>query len=342
VSAPAYFPSIGIAVIRLINSSAETLLRTTQNLAVGQPLRQLAPELDAQLDSEEREGIIQFASGGDPRTLAVKRVKVEGGHVITFDDITDQLQDQRRAAWSDVARRIAHEIKNPLTPIQLAAERLQRRYAKEITSDVGTFERLTGTIVRQVGDLRRMVDEFSSFARMPKPVFQPESIEEIARQVLFLHEVAHPDIRFTLDAPEPPPVMVCDRRQLGQALTNVVKNGIEAIGGRREEGRGGGEDAIAMRIAQSEQRLVIEISDTGIGLPVERGRLTEPYVTTRVKGTGLGLAIVKKIVEEHFGTIEFDDAAGGGTIVRLVFDAEALARLEGVRDAQPEQTLTSG
>jgi two-component system nitrogen regulation sensor histidine kinase NtrY len=329
-------------VIRLINSSAETLLRTTQNLAVGQPLRQLAPELDAQLDSEEREGIIQFASGGDPRTLAVKRVKVEGGHVITFDDITDQLQDQRRAAWSDVARRIAHEIKNPLTPIQLAAERLQRRYAKEITSDVGTFERLTGTIVRQVGDLRRMVDEFSSFARMPKPVFQPESIEEIARQVLFLHEVAHPDIRFTLDAPEPPPVMVCDRRQLGQALTNVVKNGIEAIGGRREEGRGGGEDAIAMRIAQSEQRLVIEISDTGIGLPVERGRLTEPYVTTRVKGTGLGLAIVKKIVEEHFGMIEFDDAAGGGTIVRLVFDAEALVRLDGVRDAQPEQTLASG
>jgi two-component system nitrogen regulation sensor histidine kinase NtrY len=328
--------------IRLMNSSAEALLKTGQTQAVGQSLRQLAPELDEQLDSEAREDIIQFASGGEPRTLAVKRVRVEGGHVITFDDITDQLLDQRRAAWSDVARRIAHEIKNPLTPIQLAAERLQRRYAKEITSDVGTFERLTGTIVRQVGDLRRMVDEFSSFARMPKPVFREEAIAEVASQALFLHEVAHPDIHFSLDAPEPSPVLICDRRQLGQALTNIVKNGVEAIQQKREEGRAGGEDRIEVRIGETGGGLAVEIRDTGIGLPAERGRLTEPYMTTRVKGTGLGLAIVKKIVEEHFGTIEFDDAPGGGATVRLVFDLRNLARLGGGHASQPEQNVVNG
>jgi two-component system nitrogen regulation sensor histidine kinase NtrY len=313
--------------IRLINSSAEALLKTAKDAAVGQPLARLAPELDAQLDSDEREGIVQLASAGEPRTLAVKRVKVEGGHVLTFDDITEQLLDQRRAAWSDVARRIAHEIKNPLTPIQLAAERLQRRYGKEIGSDPETFEQLTGTIVRQVGDLRRMVDEFSSFARMPKPVFNEEPVAEIARHALFLHEVAHPDIDFRLEAPEPSPLLVCDRRQLGQALTNIVKNGVEAIQQKREDRKSESDDSITIRILEGEGRVCIEIADTGMGLPAERSTLTEPYVTTRVKGTGLGLAIVKKIVEEHFGSIEFEDRKGGGTLVRLVFDAETLGRL---------------
>jgi two-component system nitrogen regulation sensor histidine kinase NtrY len=325
-------------VVRLTNSSAEALLKTGKDQAVGQKLAALAPELDAHLDSEEREDIIQFASGGEPRTLAVKRVKVEGGHVLTFDDITEQLLDQRRAAWSDVARRIAHEIKNPLTPIQLAAERLQRRYGSEIT-DGPTFERLTGTIVRQVGDMRRMVDEFSSFARMPKPIFRRESLAEIARQALFLHEVAHPDIAFRLEAPEPSPALVCDRRQLGQALTNIVKNGVEAIQQKREEGRKGEEDEIVLTLSEGEGRVRIEVSDTGIGLPGERGRLTEPYMTTRAKGTGLGLAIVKKIVEEHFGSVEFDDSPGGGTRVRLVFDPEALARLEGSGVHQQEENV---
>jgi two-component system nitrogen regulation sensor histidine kinase NtrY len=313
--------------VRLINSSAEGLLKTSKEQAVGQRLAALAPELAAQLDSDEREGIVQLASGGEPRTLAVKRVKVEGGFVLTFDDITEQLLDQRRAAWSDVARRIAHEIKNPLTPIQLAAERLQRRYGKEIESDPETFGQLTGTIVRQVGDLRRMVDEFSSFARMPKPVFREEAIGEVARHALFLHEVAHPDIRFSLDVPDPSPILVCDRRQLGQAITNIVKNGVEAIQQRRDEGRKGGADEIAMTIREDGPRLIIEISDTGIGLPAERGRLTEPYMTTRAKGTGLGLAIVKKIVEEHFGSIDFEDRPGGGSRVRLVFDSESLSRI---------------
>ena len=178
-------------------------------------------------------------------------MQVRGGHVLTFDDITQQLLDQRRAAWSDVARRIAHEIKNPLTPIQLAAERLQRRYGKEIQSDPATFERLTGTIVRQVGDLRRMVDEFSSFARMPKPRLRAEPLADIARQALFLHEVAHPEIGFSLDAPDPSPVLVCDRRQLGQALTNIVKNGVEAIERKSEVGEGDqGRRRIAMTIGE--------------------------------------------------------------------------------------------
>ena len=327
--------------VRLINSSAEALLKTGNKEAVGESLSVLAPELDAQLDAEEREDIIQFATGGEPRTLAVKRVRVEGGHVLTFDDITDQLLDQRRAAWSDVARRIAHEIKNPLTPIQLAAERLQRRYGGEITSDRPTFERLTGTIVRQVGDLRRMVDEFSSFARMPKPVFRPEAVSEIARQALFLHEVAHSDIRFTLDAPEPSPILVCDRRQLGQALTNIVKNGVEAIQQKRETFGAAGEERIEIGIQQRESQLCIEVTDSGIGLPQERARLTEPYMTTRVKGTGLGLAIVKKIVEEHFGSMEFDDAAGGGTLVRLVFDTDILGRLGGSETIQSDANVVS-
>jgi two-component system, NtrC family, nitrogen regulation sensor histidine kinase NtrY len=310
--------------------------------AVGRTLAELAPELDRQLDSEEREDIIQFASGGDPRTLAVKRVRVEGGHVLTFDDITEQLTDQRRAAWSDVARRIAHEIKNPLTPIQLAAERLQRRYGGEIASDPGTFERLTGTIVRQVGDLRRMVDEFSSFARMPKPVFRDEAVVDIARQALFLHEVAHPEIRFSLTAPDPHPRLVCDRRLLGQALTNIVKNGVEAIQQQQQESGQGGDGRIELVISEAEQRLRIDVTDTGVGLPADRRRITEPYMTTRSKGTGLGLAIVKKIVEEHFGTIEFADAEGGGTCVRLTFDTEILARVAAAGARQVEEQAANG
>jgi two-component system nitrogen regulation sensor histidine kinase NtrY len=328
--------------VRLINSSAEALLKMPKDAAVGQRLSVLAPELEAQLDAEAREDIIQFSSGGEPRTLAVKRVKVEGGHVLTFDDITDQLLDQRRAAWSDVARRIAHEIKNPLTPIQLAAERLQRRYAGEIASDRPTFERLTGTIIRQVGDLRRMVDEFSSFARMPKPVFREEAVNEVVRQALFLHEVAHPDIRFVLDAPEPSPILICDRRQLGQALTNVIKNAVEAVQQKREEGQGSGEQQVKVTIRENQTHLCVEIADTGIGLPQERGRLTEPYMTTRAKGTGLGLAIVKKIVEEHFGSMEFEDEPAGGTLVRLVFDTETLGRLGADATMASEDQVVNG
>lgn len=320
--------------IRLINSSAMALLRPGA-APVGRLLAEVAPELDAVLGGETREDIVQMTSGGEARTLAVKITRDEAGQVLTFDDITQQLLDQRRAAWSDVARRIAHEIKNPLTPIQLAAERLQRRYGKKIEGDDGTFAKLTDTIVRQVGDLRRMVDEFSSFARMPKPVFRPESILDVARQTLFLHEVAKPDIAFTLDAPDGLPPMVCDRRQLGQALTNLVKNAVEAVEARPVEQAGEAPGAIAMTIRDAEDaQLLLSISDNGIGLPAERERIVEPYMTTRARGTGLGLAIVKKIVEEHFGTMAFADRPGGGTVVTLCFDMATLERMAGEGDAK--------
>lgn len=313
--------------VRLMNASALALLRRSEEDSVGKPLGIIAPELDALLDAPEREAVAQVTVGGEARTLAVKITSDEAGQVLTFDDITQQLLDQRRAAWSDVARRIAHEIKNPLTPIQLAAERLQRRYGKQIEGGEGVFSQLTGTIVRQVGDLRRMVDEFSSFARMPKPLFRRESLLDIARQALFLHEVAHPTIRFELDVPEEPPSLVCDRRQMGQALTNVIKNAVEAIDARGE-GEALPQGAVALTIRQEDaHRILLTVADNGVGLPVERDRIVEPYMTTRSRGTGLGLAIVKKIVEEHLGTIAFADRDGGGTVVTICFDTEALDRL---------------
>ena len=315
--------------ILLINRSAENLLQREQETLEGVPLADVSPELDEFMLGEQREADVLLTSGSGQRTLAVKRVRYHQGAVITFDDITDQLSDQRRAAWSDIARRIAHEIKNPLTPIQLAAERLQRRFGKEISSDAETFERLTGTIVRQVGDLRRMVDEFSNFARMPKPIFRLENVHDIARQSLFLHEVAHPGIGFTLTPPQGEFRMVCDRRQLGQALSNVVKNAVEAIEARKSRGEHNlAGDKVDLKIREDDGHLIIDVTDTGVGLPEDRERLTEPYMTTRVRGTGLGLAIVKKIVEEHLGEIAFLDRPGGGTHVRIAFDAARLAHLE--------------
>jgi len=310
--------------IRLINRSAATLLKTGDGNPVGRQLSLIAPELGALIASEDREAIVEVDAGGEAKTLAVKITRAAEGPILTFDDITGQLLDQRRAAWSDVARRIAHEIKNPLTPIQLAAERLQRRYGKQIAADDGTFARLTDTIVRQVGDLRRMVDEFSSFARMPKPVFRSESLLDLARQTLFLHEVAHPQIRFVLQYDEPGPALVCDRRQISQALTNIVKNAVEAIEAKGEAS----DSAVSMTLSHDATSATIIVRDTGIGLPANRDRIAEPYVTTRARGTGLGLAIVTKIVEEHFGTIAFTDNDGGGTCVAIRFDTNALAALD--------------
>ncbi|WP_267386455.1 ATP-binding protein [Sphingomonas sp. GC_Shp_3] len=311
-------------MIRLINRSAATLLKTGDGNPVGRQLSLMAPELGALIASEDREAIVEVDAGGEAKTLAVKITRAAEGPILTFDDITGQLLDQRRAAWSDVARRIAHEIKNPLTPIQLAAERLQRRYGKQIVADDGTFARLTDTIVRQVGDLRRMVDEFSSFARMPKPMFRRESLLDLARQTLFLHEVAHPQIRFVLQYDEPGPALICDRRQISQALTNIVKNAVEAIEAKGESAEG----AVSMALSNDSMSATIVVRDTGVGLPANRDRIVEPYVTTRARGTGLGLAIVTKIVEEHFGTITFTDNPGGGTCVAIRFDTSALAALD--------------
>jgi two-component system nitrogen regulation sensor histidine kinase NtrY len=321
--------------ILLLNRSAENFLQKDQAEIEGRALASVSSELDEFMRGEQSEANVLIPSDGGQRTLAVKRLRYADGVVLTFDDITDQLSDQRRAAWSDIARRIAHEIKNPLTPIQLAAERLERRFGKEISSDKETFERLTATIVRQVGDLRRMVDEFSNFARMPKPVFREENVHEIARQAMFLHEVAHPAISFALDPPSGEFLMVGDRRQLAQALTNIVKNAVEAIESRRNRGEHNlAGDRVELKLHRDDHHLIIDLLDTGIGLPDERERLTEPYMTTRVRGTGLGLAIVKKIVEEHMGEIAFLDRPGGGTHVRISFDT---AKLEAMADASHPQ-----
>ena len=330
-------------LVTLINPSASALLRTQGSAALGASLAELAPELATLLESGEPEAVIQLAAAGEFRTLAVTigraGVGPASGHVLTFDDITQQLADQRRAAWADVARRIAHEIKNPLTPIQLAAERLQRRYGRDIDDESGTFTRLVSTIVRQVGDIRRMIDEFSSFARMPKPQFAREAVVDIARQSLFLHEVAHPNVRFVLDAPRPGPNMICDRRQLGQALTNLVKNGVEAIDARFGDGEGG---EVTLAVLEEAGRITISVADNGIGLPADRERLTEPYMTTRAKGTGLGLAIVEKIIEEHLGQMSFFDRPSGGAIVRLTFDPAALEPLAGSAEIIHQEPARAG
>ena len=287
--------------ILLINRSAESLLQHEQERLEGVALAEVSGELDEFMQGEQREADVIVTSKTGQRTLAVKRVRYQQGAVITFDDITEQLTDQRRAAWSDIARRIAHEIKNPLTPIQLAAERLQRRFGKEIASDSETFERLTGTIVRQVGDLR-----------------------------------------FGLQPLEGEFDMVCDRRQLGQALSNVVKNAVEAIEARRSRGEHNlAGDRVDLKIREDDDQLIIDVMDTGVGLPEERERLTEPYMTTRVRGTGLGLAIVKKIVEEHLGDIAFLDRPGGGTHVRIAFDAHRLAAMAS-EDATAESEDSDG
>ncbi len=321
----------GDGTIRLANQSATSLIGTEVDGLVGHRLAAVAPELADLVAGRDREAIVQVSRSSDTRTLAVRIARTDAGPILTFDDITQQVLDQRRAAWSDVARRIAHEIKNPLTPIQLAAERLQRRYGSKIDPEDTTFARLTDTIVRQVGDLRRMVDEFSSFARMPKPVFREESIVDIARQTMFLHEVAHSGIVFDLVHDDPGPVLVCDRRQLGQAFTNIVKNAVEAI-----ESKGDVAGRIVMTLSQDGHQVLVDVADTGIGLPAERDRIVEPYMTTRARGTGLGLAIVKKIVEEHLGTISFFDREGGGAVVRMCFDAGTLATFDtGDTDREP-------
>ena len=266
-------------------------------------------------------------------TLAVKLVSGAAGFVITFDDITRQLLDQRQAAWSDVARRIAHEIKNPLTPIQLATERLRRRYSRQIQTDPELFDELTGTIIRQVSALRRMVDEFSSFARLPKPVFREEDAGDLARQALFLQEVAFPqiDYDFTGDTNAP---LECDRHQFGQAMTNLLKNAAEAVAARKRNAEPDYRGRIVVALGGDDRMLTIAVSDNGIGLPTERDRILEPYMTTREKGTGLGLAIVNKIVEEHGGEMAFAAAPGGGTIVTMSFARDPSRAAEGQAAAE--------
>jgi two-component system nitrogen regulation sensor histidine kinase NtrY len=319
----------GEGTVQLMNSSAQRLLfdRTGPG-PLGVRLADTAPSIAALIEADVASGIVQYSKNGELLTLAVKITGGDrAGYVITFEDITRQLLDQRQAAWSDVARRIAHEIKNPLTPIQLATERLNRRYGKQIEIDRPLFEELTSTIIRQVGELRKMVDEFSSFARLPKPVFRNEDATDLARQALFLQEVARPDIQFSFVTGGKVEAIACDRHQFGQAMTNVLKNAVEAIEAKAKSAPADyrGRIAVGMTMDAPGDAVVISVTDNGIGLPQDRERIVEPYVTTREKGTGLGLAIVNKIVEEHGGEMSFITDDAGDTCVTMSFACEPLA-----------------
>ncbi len=305
--------------IGILNRSAEKLIGHAESETLGHPLSEVLPELDDMMKTA-REGTQRLVQGqitinrdGHERNLSVRVSAEQTSHsrdsyIITLDDITELVSAQRTSAWADVARRIAHEIKNPLTPIQLSAERIRRKFGRVITEDKAVFEQCTETIVRQVDDIRRMVDEFSRFARMPKPVIEGEDVADTVRQVVFLMRVGHPEIDIQAEIKQEPMRAQFDRRLISQALTNIIKNASEAIEAVPQEQLGKGRiDVIAAREGDD---IVIDVIDNGIGLPkVSRARLLEPYVTTREKGTGLGLAIVGRVLEDHGGRIELNDAA---------------------------------
>ena len=307
--------------ITLVNRSAEDLLNVKEKNLAGKQIADAVPEFGALMKRAQKQGKrlvtdqISLLRAGQERNFAV-RVTTEGtaqqaqGYVLTFDDITELVSAQRSTAWADVARRIAHEIKNPLTPIQLSAERIRRKYGDSITKDRDVFEQCTDTIIRQVSDIGRMVDEFSAFARMPKPVMELHDIREIVREAVFLFQVSRPEISFELDLPEKPAIMLSDRRLLTQAVTNLVKNASEAIDTAMEaEPDRADKGHVVSKVRSKGDRLQITVIDNGCGLPKEnRQRLVEPYMTTRAKGTGLGLAIVQRITEQHGGTLQLADA----------------------------------
>jgi two-component system nitrogen regulation sensor histidine kinase NtrY len=320
--------------IELPNRTADELLGLDLLAAIGHPLAAIVPEFAALFNEvagspdRARTAEIQTGSANCRRTLLVRiGAELSGartdGFVVTFDDITELQSAQRKAAWADVARRIAHEIKNPLTPIQLSAERLKRRFSKEIKSDPDTFAQCADTIIRHVGDIGRMVDEFSAFARMPQPVIKPEDISRIAREVLMLQKTARSGIEWFTDFPERGPVVPCDRRMLRQALTNLLQNAADAVAMRD----GAGHIALVLEERPHEVRIVV--TDDGVGLPQEdRARLTEPYVTHKQKGTGLGLAIVKKIMEDHGGMLTLgDNPDGPGAVASLILPRTVIAAL---------------
>ena len=321
--------------VDLPNRAASELMGSDLLASSGLPLAQVVPEFAALLGEVQaaperaRTAELQVGPLSNRRTLLVRistEMKGEGidGFVVTFDDVTELLAAQRKAAWSDVARRIAHEIKNPLTPIQLAAERLKRRFTKEIQSDPTTFAQCADTIVRHVGDIGRMVDEFSAFARMPQPVIKQEDVGRIARESLILQRQAHPEIIWTIDAPDRGPTAPCDRRLVSQALANLLMNAADAVSMRaRDENEAAG--AITVEVTQTHETVTLSVCDDGVGLPREdRDRLTEPYVTHKPKGTGLGLAIVKKIMEDHGGRLLLADRVGHpGAVASLVLPLAA-------------------
>jgi two-component system, NtrC family, nitrogen regulation sensor histidine kinase NtrY len=338
----------GRGLITIVNPSAESLLGAEGDKLVGAPIAEALPEI-APLFEEMRhtrqrlmQQQVQLVRNHRERSINVRIASEQTrgedkGFVVTLDDITDLVTAQRTSAWADVARRIAHEIKNPLTPIQLSAERIRRKYGKVITTDREVFDQCTTTIVRQVDDIKRMVDEFSSFARMPKPKMDREDIVETVRHGLVTVRIAHPEIEFVDECPPTPIFADFDRRLLSQSVINIVKNAAEAIVAVPEEERGQGTIRVAVR--QEDDIIVIEVTDNGKGFPEEgRQRLLEPYMTTREGGTGLGLAIVAKILEEHGGGIELhDNPAGRGGLVRMWFAAN-----KPIAAAEPAELQAAG
>lgn len=331
----------GAGKIAVLNRSAEKLIGHSESEVLSKPLSEIVPELNELMttarSSAQRllQGQIEISRDNVERNLSVRVSSEQTGqsnesYIITLDDITELVTAQRTSAWADVARRIAHEIKNPLTPIQLSAERIRRKFGKVITEDRPVFDQCTDTIIRQVDDIRRMVDEFSKFARMPKPVIEGEDVADTVRQTVFLMRVGYPDIDIDVDIKQEPMLAKFDRRLISQGLTNIIKNATEAISavpsGEIERGH---IDVIA---AGENDDIVIDIVDNGIGLPKEsRARLLEPYVTTREKGTGLGLAIVGRVLEDHGGRIELNDASAlrpgaRGAWVRMRFSVFGQAK----------------
>lgn len=322
-------------VISLLNPSATTLIGIPERDLLGRPLADVLPAFAAIFEqalsrvSGWAEGQVNLRVGTHDRTFVV-RVTTEAsdsddhGYVVTFDDITELVSAQRNSAWADIARRIAHEIKNPLTPIQLSAERLKRKYGREIQTDKQIFEQCTDTIIRQVGDIGRMVDEFSAFARMPSASLEMQDLAAVVREATILQRVAAGELEIEVRLMDERIDFAFDRRLITQAVTNLVKNAREAIEGRQHEDQTiKGKILVEAGIANNVP--FVSVTDNGIGLPKEnRHRLTEPYMTTRAKGTGLGLAIVKRIMEEHQGRIVLEDAphefdGGHGARVTLSF-----------------------
>ncbi|MDR6670673.1 PAS domain-containing sensor histidine kinase [Rhizobium sp. 1399] len=321
--------------ITIVNSSAEALMALHADELLGKRLSEVAPEVDQVLTeaaSRYRGDFrkqIALVRGGTVRTLSVQVTREEvrdlsESYVITLDDITDLVIAQRSTAWGDVARRIAHEIKNPLTPIQLSAERIQRRYGKQIDeNDRAVFDQCTDTIIRQVGDIGRMVDEFSAFARMPKPTKEPSDLRAILHDAIFLREMGNNHIAFQQELGEERLEGMFDSRMLGQAFGNLIKNAVEAIEAVPSEEREARKILVRASLDEARDRFTVDIVDNGRGLPVEnRHSILEPYMTMREKGTGLGLAIVKKIIEEHGGQLELHDAPadfdqGRGAMIRV-------------------------
>ena len=307
--------------ITLVSRAAEQLLLTTEAELANKKLVDVLPMLAPALERREEPGAksrgaheIAVTIGEEERIFAVRvtREKAgpgEVGSVVTLDDITELVSAQRTSAWADVARRIAHEIKNPLTPIILSAERIRRKYGRVITEDRETFDKLTATIERQAGDIKTMVDEFASFARIPKPVMEHGDLRDAVQDPVILFRESHGQVIYSLKMPDAPLAASFDRRLLTQAVTNLVKNATEAVEGAAEA-EPGRQGRVEVELRHDDDRLAIAVYDNGPGLPKHnRARLLEPYVTTKGhKGTGLGLAIVQKIIEQHGGALLLEDA----------------------------------